>query len=105
MRHAQDCETTSMTSVSVRGQTIIPKSLRQACHIREGDVIRWRRQGRTLLVERVLVRPAEEETLTAAEWTALDRWVARQRERGHVTRYPSLQEAKGHSRSLRPHGR
>ena len=104
MRHAKSHET-SMTAVSVRGQTIIPKSLRQACQIREGDLIRWRQQGRALLVERVVVRPAEEDTLNHADWRALDRLVARQRTHGQVTRYASLQDAKGHSRALRKHAR
>ena len=31
--------------------------------------------------------------------------VARQRKHGQVTRYASLQEAKGHSRALRKHAR
>ena len=104
MRHADNPET-SMTSVSVRGQTIIPKPLRQACHISEGDLIRWRRKGNTLLVERVVVRPAEDDALTEAEWNALDRLVAHQRKHGQVTRYASLQEANGHSRALRKHVR
>ena len=104
MRHAKIHET-SMTTVSVRGQTIIPKSLRQACQIHEGDLIRWRQQGRMLLVERVVVRPAEEDTLNDADWNALDRLVARQRTHGQVTRYASLQDAKGHSRALRKHAR
>ena len=104
MRHA-NAQETPMTSVSVRGQTIIPKSLRQACHIREGDLIRWRQQGHVLLVERVVVRPADEDTLSDAEWNALDRLVARQHKHGQVTRYASLQEAKGHSRALRKHAR
>ena len=105
MRHAGAYET-SMTSVSVRGQTIIQKLLRQACHIREGDLIRWRRKGRRLLVERVVVRPAEEDRLNEADWNALDRLVAHQRKHGQATtRYASLQEAKGHSRALRAHAR
>ncbi len=104
MRHGVEQET-AMTSVSVRGQTIIPKPLRQACHIREGDLIRWRRQGSRLFVERVVLRSAQEETLSKTEWDALDRLVARQRKQGQVTRYTSLDEAKAHSRALRKHAR
>lgn len=96
---------TAMTSVSVRGQTIIPKLLRQACRIHEGDLIQWHRQGSRLFVERVVLRPAQEETLSATEWDALDRLVARQRKHGEVTRYTSLQGAKAHSRALRKHAR
>jgi bifunctional DNA-binding transcriptional regulator/antitoxin component of YhaV-PrlF toxin-antitoxin module len=91
--------------VSVRGQTIIPKSLRQLCHIQEGDLIHWRPHQGGLLVERLIVRPAEEEELSEQEWQALDRLVARQRKQRRLSRYPSLEQAKEHSRKLARHGR
>jgi len=96
---------TAITSVSVRGQTSIPKHLRQTCHIHEGDMIRWRRQGSGLLVERILLRPAREESLSAADWKLLDRLVAQQRQRQQVTRYTSFEEGKQHSRALMKYAR
>ena len=91
-----------ITSVSTRGQTIIPKILRESYHIAEGDYIHWKPIAGGLLVERVVVRPEREsaEFLTADEWAALDRLVARQRKRRHVTSYTDLAEAKQHSRRL-----
>ena len=94
------------TAVSVRGQTIIPKHLREACRIREGDVIQWHLAGRRLWVERVIVRPAQEaEELSARDWARLDALVARQRRRHQLTRYETAEAAKTHSRMLRRHGR
>ena len=94
------------TAVSVRGQTIIPKHLREACRIREGDVIQWHLAGRRLWGERVIVRPAQEaEELSARDWARLDALVARQRRRHQLTRYETAEAAKTHSRMLRRHGR
>ena len=94
------------TAVSVRGQTIIPKRLREACHIREGDLIHWRLSKGGLLVERLVVRPAKEEgLLSEREWQRLDRLVAHQRRRHRLTRYASLERAKEHSWKLTRHGR
>ena len=94
------------TAVSVRGQTIIPKHLREACRIREGDLIQWRLHKGALLVERVVVRPArEEEFLSEREWQQLDRLVADQRRRSRFTPYTDLEHAKEHSRKLARHAR
>ena len=94
------------TAVSVRGQTIIPKRLREACRIREGDLIQWRRYKGGLLVERVVIRPArEEEFLSEREWRQLDRLVMSQRQQHQLTRYATLELAKEHSRKLTKHDR
>ena len=94
------------TAVSVRGQTIIPKRLREACQIHEGDLIQWRLHRGGLLVERVIVRPArEEDVLSERDWQQLDRLVARQRRQHRLTRYPTLEQAKEHSQKLARHGR
>ena len=94
------------TAVSVRGQTIIPKRLREACHIQEGDLVQWRRYKSGLLVERVIIRPArDEEFLSEQEWQQLDRLVMSQRKQHQMTRYPTLEQAKEHSRKLTKHDR
>ena len=90
----------AVSAVSVRGQTIIPKLLREACHIQEGDFVRWRLYKGNLLVERVVVRPAREEVLSERDWKQLDRLVVQQRKAGQLTRYHSLEQAKAHSRRL-----
>ena len=91
-----------VTSVSTRGQTIIPKMLRETYHIAEGDHIQWKPAGTGLLVERMVVRSEREseESLSAAEWSALDRLVARQRQRHQLTSYTDFVAAKQHSRRL-----
>ena len=92
--------------VSVRGQTIIPKRLREASHIHEGDRIQWHLQKGGLFVERLVVRPAREaDALTEQEWKQLDRLVRRQRKARQFTRYASLEDAKMHSRKLAKHAR
>lgn len=94
------------TAVSVRGQTIIPKRLREACRIHEGDLIQWRLHKGGLLVERVIVRPAREEhVLSETDWKQLDRLVASQRRQRQLTRHSTLEQAKEHSRKLTRHGR
>ena len=94
------------TAVSIRGQTIIPKRLREACQIHEGDLIQWRLHKGGLLVERVVIRPARDEgELTERDWRQLDRLVAKQRREGQLTRYATLAQAKEHSRKLTRHGR
>ncbi len=94
------------TAVSVRGQTIIPKRLREACQIHEGDLIQWRLHKGGLLVERVIVRSArEEDILSQRDWKQLDRLVASQRRQHQLTRYSTLEHAKEHSRKLTRHGR
>ena len=94
------------SAVSVRGQTIIPKPLREACRIREGDLLQWRSYKGGLWVQRVIVRPAQEESgLSEREWQALDRLVAKQRQHHRATQYTSFEEAKRHSRKLLKHGR
>lgn len=106
MRRTRRHDNRVTTAVSVRGQTIIPKHLREACQIREGDMIQWRLYKGSLLVERVVVRPArEEELLSEREWRHLDRLVARQRREGLLTRYSTLERAKEHSRTLTRHDR
>jgi len=92
------------TMVSVRGQTIIPKPLREACQIHEGDLLQWRLHGGGLFVQRVVVRPAEA-SLSDQDWRQLDRLVAKQRKEGDVTRYRSLEAAKEHTRKLIRHAR
>lgn len=105
-RSTQEREHVITSAVSVRGQTIIPKPLREVCRIREGDLLQWRSYKGGLWVQRVIVRPAQEdETLSARDWRALDRLVARQRQRGRRTLYTSLEEAKQHSRKLLKHAR
>ena len=91
-----------VTAVSTRGQTIIPKMLRETYHIAEGDYIQWKPTEAGLLVERVLVRPEREsaESLSPMEWMTLDRLVARQRTRHQMTSYADLAAAKQHSRRL-----
>ncbi len=94
------------TAVSVRGQTIIPKRLREACQIHEGDLIQWRLHKGGLLVERVVIRSAQEEgALSERDWRKLDLLVARQRKQRLFTRYSTLEQAKEHSRKLARHGR
>ena len=100
-RKPRDGNGSFTTAVSVRGQTIIPKRLREACHIQEGDLIHWRLSKGGLFVERLVVRPAkEEELLSEHEWQRLDRLVAHQRKQRRLTRYTSLEQAKEHSRKL-----
>ena len=92
--------------VSVRGQTIIPKRLRDTCQIHEGDRIRWRLYKGALLVELLVIKPAQEvDALTEQEWRQLDRLVSHQRKDQRVTHYASVEEAKGHSRKLARHAR
>lgn len=94
------------SAVSVRGQTIIPKPLREAYRIREGDLLQWRSYRGGLWVQRMVVRPAkEEETLSEREWQALDQLVAEQRRQRRSTCYTSPEAAKQHSRKLLRHGR
>ena len=92
-----------VTAVSTRGQTIIPKMLRETYHIAEGDRIQWKpAAGGGLLVERVVVRSEREsaESLSLTEWAALDRLVARQRKQHQTTSYSDPAAAKQHSRRL-----
>ncbi|MBI3996376.1 MAG: AbrB/MazE/SpoVT family DNA-binding domain-containing protein [Candidatus Omnitrophica bacterium] len=90
--------------VSVRGQTIIPKRLRDTCQIHEGDRIRWRLYKGGLLVERLIITPAQKaDALTDREWRQLDRLVSRQRKAQQRTHYTSVEDAKGHSRKLTRH--
>jgi len=92
--------------VSVRGQTIIPKRLRDTCQIHEGDRIRWRLYKGALLVERLIITPTQEaDALTDREWRQLDRLVSLQRKARQRTRYASMEDAKGHSRKLARHAR
>ena len=92
--------------VSVRGQTIIPKRLRELCQIHEGDRIRWRLSKGALVVERLVITPAQEaDALTDQEWRQLDRLVRRQRHAHQWTRYAAVEDAKGHSRQLARHAR
>ena len=96
----------AMSIVSVRGQTIIPKRLRDLCQIHEGDRIRWRLSKGALVVERLVIQPAQEaDALTDREWRQLDRLVSRQRRAQQWTRYASWEDAKGHSRKLARHAR
>lgn len=92
--------------VSVRGQTIIPKRLRELCHIHEGDRIRWRLSKGALVVDRLIIQPVQEaDALTAADWRQLDRLVRHQRQAQEATRYVSVEDAKEHSRKLARHAR
>lgn len=92
--------------VSVRGQTSIPKRLRELCQIHEGDRLQWRLSKGVLVVERLVLQPAQEaDALTAQEWRQLDRLVSRQRKAQQWTRYTSVEDAKGHSRKLARHAR
>ena len=94
------------TAVSVRGQTIIPKPLRDAYRIHEGDVVSWRPLKGGIFVQRVILKSAEEsDRLSRQEWKMLDRLVAQQRKQGAFTQYASLEEAKTHSLKLMRHAR
>jgi bifunctional DNA-binding transcriptional regulator/antitoxin component of YhaV-PrlF toxin-antitoxin module len=106
MQHANAIERIATTAVSVRGQTIIPKPLRDAYHIHEGDLLSWRPLKGGILVQRIVLQPAEEsDALTVREWKMLDRLVAHQRRQQTLTRYASPEEAKAHSRKLLRHAR
>ncbi len=106
MQKAHAIERVATTAVSVRGQTSIPKPLRDAYHIREGDVLSWRPLKGGIFVQRIILQPAEKsDALSQQEWKALDRLVAQQRKRGALTRYASLEEAKTHSLKLMRHAR
>lgn len=90
---------TGVSTVFTRGQTVIPKLLRERFHIHEGDLIQWKASERGLLVVRLEVRsPAED--FSQEEWDKLDRLAARQRRRKQGTPYEDLEEAKQHSRRL-----
>ncbi|MBI3291845.1 MAG: AbrB/MazE/SpoVT family DNA-binding domain-containing protein [Elusimicrobia bacterium] len=90
-----------LSTVFAKGQTVIPKRLREHLHIGEGDLIQWEERKDGLVVRRVEVRPASEgEELSKEEWEKLDRWVVRQRQTKQTTIYEDVEKAKHHFRHL-----
>ena len=45
-----------LAKITARGQTTIPKSIREAANLREGDVIAFEIEGNHLLVHKVTTR-------------------------------------------------
>jgi len=48
-------EVKETSKVGVRGQTVVPKEIREALQIEEGDVLVWKYDGEKLIVEVVKV--------------------------------------------------
>ncbi len=92
--------TATISTVSHKGQTVIPKPMRERYHLEEGTFIQWEPREDGVLLRRVTVRPESEERLTEREWKKLDHLIRSQRRRGEFTAYTDIEQAKQHSRRL-----
>jgi AbrB family looped-hinge helix DNA binding protein len=90
-----------ISRVFAKGQTVIPKPLRNRLDLKEGDFISWEPVENGLLVRRAIVQPtSSSEWLSGSDWNALDGLVADQRAKNQKTSYADLEAAKKHSRKL-----
>lgn len=94
-----------ISSVTKRGQTVVPRKLREILAVREGDHLVWELRGSHVQVEKLTLKEREEKlSLTEAEWKKLDQLVREQEAKGQYTRYSSIRAAKRHLRNPAKHG-
>ena len=92
-----------VSSVSKRGQTVVPMKLRQFLAVHEGDHLIWEIQKNQVTIKRLVTSPCPPEqdlVLSGKEWLKLDEIIDEQDKKGEYTRYPSLRSAKRHLRNL-----
>lgn len=94
--------TPCISSVSKKGQTVIPRQLRKALGVQEGDHLVWELRGNNIQVKKLTLKEEEEElSLTEAEWKKMNELIREQEKEGKYTTYPSAKAAKTHLSHLR----
>lgn len=97
--------TPCISSVSKKGQTVIPRQLRKALGVQEGDHLVWELRGNNIHVKKLTLKKVKKEgeefSLTEAEWKKLSELIRMQAKEGKYTTYPSVKAAKTHLSPLR----
>lgn len=90
-----------VSSISKRGQTVVPSRLRKSLGMQEGDRLVWELRGSNIYVRKLTLEKEEAElSLSQEEWKKLEALIQKQEQEGKYTVYPSPRAAKAHLRKL-----